>query len=103
MHGQDLSKLLSGEPGDTVSPAAQSSQADPSKMIHAMVDKLAAELKANPRNEQGWSELMRAQMVLGETDAAKAAYRDAMITFADAPAKQAELRRVAQALHVPGV
>jgi len=103
MHGQDLSKLLSGEPGDTGSSGAQSSPADPSKMIHAMVDKLAAELKANPRNEEGWSELMRARMVLGETDAAKTAYRDAMTAFADAPAKQAELRRAAQALHVPGV
>jgi cytochrome c-type biogenesis protein CcmH len=103
-HGQDLSKLLSGVATDTQNApsAAQAGPVDPSRMIHAMVDKLAAELKANPRNQESWTELMRARMVLGETDAAKAAYRDAMSAFADAPSKQAELHHAAQALHVPG-
>ncbi len=103
-HGQDLSKLLLNGPTDAqIASAAQMRPADRSKMVHAMVDKLAAELKANPRNVEGWTELMRARMVLGETDAARAAYRDAVQAFADAPARQAELRHAAQALRVPGV
>jgi cytochrome c-type biogenesis protein CcmH len=103
-HGQDLSKLLSNGPADAqIASAAQMSPSDRSRMIHAMVDKLAAQLKASPRNEEGWTELMRARMVLGETDAAAIAYRDAIRAFADAPARKEELRRAAQALRVPGV
>src|SRR5262249_31018504 len=50
-HGQDFSSLLSNGPSDAqIASAAQMNSADRSKMIHAMVDKLAAELKTNPRN-----------------------------------------------------
>lgn len=103
LRGQDLSKLLANGPTDTqIASAGEMSPADREKMIHAMVDKLAAELKANPRNKAGWTELMRARMVLGETDAASTAYRNAIAAFADAPDAQADLRHAAKALHVPG-
>jgi cytochrome c-type biogenesis protein CcmH len=103
-HGQDLSALLSRGPTNAqIASAVQMDSVARSKMIHAMVDKLAAELKANPRNAAGWTELMRARMVLGETNAAKATYRDAIHAFADTPAEQAELRRAARTLRVPGV
>jgi cytochrome c-type biogenesis protein CcmH len=70
-------------------------------MIHGMVDRLAAELKANPRDADGWIRLMRARMVLGEKDQAQAAYRDARKAFADAPPQLAALRQAARSLSIP--
>ncbi|HEX9159244.1 MAG TPA: c-type cytochrome biogenesis protein CcmI, partial [Rhizomicrobium sp.] len=69
--------------------------ADRDAMIHAMVDRLAGELKTNPKNAEGWERLMRARMVLGETAAAAAAYRDASIAFADSPDVKSRLRNSA--------
>jgi cytochrome c-type biogenesis protein CcmH len=43
------------------------------EMIHAMVDKLAAKLQANPDDADGWRKLARAYQVLGENDKAKTA------------------------------
>lgn len=50
-------------------------------MIRAMVDRLASRLETTPRDEDGWLRLMRARMVLGERDAAKAALAKALETF----------------------
>jgi cytochrome c-type biogenesis protein CcmH len=85
-----------------VQAANQMPAADREAMIHAMVDRLAGELKANPRNEEGWERLIHARMVLGETAAAVAAYREAMIAFADAPAEKTKLRESARSSGVPG-
>jgi tetratricopeptide (TPR) repeat protein len=52
-----------------------------STMIRAMVDRLANRLETAPRDEDGWVRLMRARMVLGEKDAAKAALTKALETF----------------------
>jgi cytochrome c-type biogenesis protein CcmH len=71
---------------------------DRQAMIHGMVEKLAAELKANPRDADGWVRLMRARMVLGEKTEAAAAYRDAREAFADAPAQLAMLQDAARSL-----
>jgi cytochrome c-type biogenesis protein CcmH len=78
------------------------SATDRDAMVHAMVDRLAGELKANPRDVEGWERLMRARMVLGETAAAAAAYRDAGMAFANAPDIKSRLRNSARALGVPG-
>src|SRR5438477_1808522 len=85
-----------------VQAANQMPAADRDAMIHAMVDRLAGELKANPRNVEGWERLIHARMVLGETAAASAAYREAMIAFADAPVEKAKLRESARSSGVPG-
>ena len=45
--------------------------------ISAMVEGLAARLKANPNDAQGWLRLVRAYSVLGEKDKARAALSDA--------------------------
>jgi cytochrome c-type biogenesis protein CcmH len=82
--------------------ANQMPAADRDAMIRAMVDRLAGELKTNPRNVDGWERLMHARMVLGETAAATAAYREAMIAFADAPDLKAKLRESARLSGVPG-
>jgi cytochrome c-type biogenesis protein CcmH len=91
-------------PGPTeeqMATAGQMPAGDQQAMIHGMVDKLAAELKANPHDSDGWIRLMRARMVLGEKDQAVAAYRDARKAFADAPSQQAALRDAAQSLSIP--
>jgi cytochrome c-type biogenesis protein CcmH len=51
----------------------QMSPEEQAEMIHAMVDKLAAKLEANPDDADGWRKLARAYQVLGENDKAKTA------------------------------
>ena len=51
----------------------QMSPEEQAEMIHAMVDKLAARLQANPDDAEGWRKLARAYQVLGENDKAKTA------------------------------
>lgn len=91
-----------GPTPDQVQAASQMPQADREAMIHAMVDKLAGELKANPRDADGWMRLMRARMILGETDKAAAAYRDAKAAFANSPSNLDALQKAAQSLGIPG-
>ena len=94
-----------GQPGPTsnqVAAAGQMSDADRQAMIRSMVDRLAGELKANPHDSGGWVRLMRARMVLGETDKATQAYQDARKAFSGTPAAQAALQEAAKSLGVPG-
>ncbi len=111
--GMDISKRLPPTavapapptaPGPTqaqIAAGGQMPESDRQAMIAGMVDKLAAELKADPRNADGWMQLMRARMVLGQKDQAAAAYRDARKAFADAPPQLTALRQAAQALSIP--
>jgi cytochrome c-type biogenesis protein CcmH len=98
------SQPAAASPGPTeaqMATAGQMPASDQQAMIHGMVDKLAAQLKANPRDSDGWIRLMRARMVLGEKDQAAAAYRDARKALADAPSQVAALRDAAQSLSIP--
>jgi cytochrome c-type biogenesis protein CcmH len=63
-------------------------------MIHGMVERLAARLKSDGADVDGWLRLMRAYMVLGERDKARSAAADARRALAGAPDK---LRRIDQA------
>jgi Tetratricopeptide repeat len=54
----------------------------PNDMIRGMVNRLANRLETSPNDEEGWVRLMRARMVLGEKDAAKAALTKALEAFA---------------------
>jgi cytochrome c-type biogenesis protein CcmH len=85
-----------------VDAANQMSPGDREAMIRAMVDRLADELKANPRNVDGWIRLMRARIVLGDASAAAAAYRDSEHAFANSPPDLEALRNAANALGVAG-
>jgi cytochrome c-type biogenesis protein CcmH len=85
-----------------VAAAGQMSDTDRQAMIHSMVDKLAGALKANPKDSGGWVRLMRARMVLGDTQQAAADYRAARKAFTDTPAAQAALQEAAKSLGVPG-
>ncbi len=92
-----------GPTADQVAAAGQMSDAGRQQMIQGMVEKLAGELKQDPKNRDGWLRLMRARMVLGQSDAAAQAYRDATRAFAGSPADQAAIRQGAQGLGIPGL
>jgi len=63
---------------EQVQAAQAMAPADQQAMIRGMVDGLAAKLKANPKDPQGWVRLIRARMVLGDRAAASAAKADAL-------------------------
>lgn len=70
-------------------------------MVQGMVDGLAAKLKADPDNADGWIMLMRSQMQLGAQNKAGQALKDASAAFQG----KNELRRIREAaasLGVPG-
>ena len=70
-----------------VTPQSPSPQQDQTAMILAMVRKKAEELKANPKDMEGWILLMRSLQVLNEPDKARAAFAFALKTFdGDGPA-----------------
>ncbi|HUO92624.1 MAG TPA: c-type cytochrome biogenesis protein CcmI [Rhizomicrobium sp.] len=91
-----------GPSPDQVAAAGQMQPQDREAMIHQMVDRLAGELKTNPHDADGWMRLMRARMVLGETDKAAAAYHDARDAFANSPTDLDALQKAAQSLGIPG-
>ncbi len=82
--------------------AAQTlSEGDRQQMIQGMVTGLAQRLRQNPNDRTGWERLLRARMVLGQTQQAAADYRDASRAFANSPADQRALRGTAQQLGIP--
>jgi cytochrome c-type biogenesis protein CcmH len=90
-----------GPDASQVAAAGQMSDAERQSMIAGMVDNLAAKLRASPNDPDGWVRLMRARMVLGQTDQAAADYRDARKALSGA--QQAQVREAAKGLGVPGV
>ena len=94
-----------GIPGPTASQIAEArnmSPADQQAMIQGMVGGLEERLRTSPRDRDGWVRLMRARMVLGDSAAATAAWRNGLRAFADSPAEQAALTEAARGLRVPG-
>jgi cytochrome c-type biogenesis protein CcmH len=87
---------LTAQFGPHAPPAGQAA------MIRGMVDRLAAQLKAQPRDADGWVRLMRSRIVLGEPTAASAALRDGLAAFSDSARIQTRLRDAAKAMGVPG-
>jgi cytochrome c-type biogenesis protein CcmH len=65
-----------GAPGEGAQQAA---------FIQSMVDGLAAKLKANPDDPEGWARLIRAYGVLGQTQRRDAAIAEARRLFKDRP------------------
>ena len=91
-----------GPTPDQVAAVQQMAPGDQQAMIHNMVAGLAARLKANPRDADGWVNLMRARMVLNDPKAATAAYNDARKAFSGASSEQAMIAQSARQLGVPG-
>ena len=90
-----------GPTPDQMAAAQNMTPGDRDAMVLGMVNGLAAKLKANPRDRAGWERLIRARMVLGQTEQATAAYRDAAWVFSGSPADQQALRQTAVQLGLP--
>ena len=80
-----------GPSADDVAAAAEMSPEQRAAMVRGMVERLAERLKQDGSDVEGWLRLLRAYMVLGEPDKARAAAGDARRALAGEPDK---LRRV---------
>jgi cytochrome c-type biogenesis protein CcmH len=85
-------------PADAPAPAAAMSPADRDKMINQMVDKLAARLKDNGKDLDGWMKLVRSYVVLGRREEATTALASARGAFAGDEKSLAELNVLAETL-----
>lgn len=70
-------------------------------MVRGMVERLAARLRQNPRDADGWIRLMRSRMVLDDPAAAREALNSGLAAFQDDAAARSRLREAAQQLGVP--
>ncbi|MGE0564697.1 MAG: c-type cytochrome biogenesis protein CcmI [Pseudolabrys sp.] len=85
-----------------VAAAAQMSEADRSEMIKGMVSRLATRLAENGSDVDGWLRLMRAYMVLGDPDKARAATADARKALAGEMDKLRQIDELAAQLGIKG-
>lgn len=92
---------LRGPTSEQVAAAQAMNPGERDAMVAGMVDGLAERLRQNPRDRAGWERLIRARMVLGQTDRAGADYRDARRAFAGSPADQQALQQTAAQLGLP--
>ncbi len=69
--------------------------ADP---IRGMVDRLAKRLESSPRDADGWIQLMRSRLVLGEQEVAQKALQKALEVFSDDPATKSRIASAAAEL-----
>ena len=82
--------------------AAQAMTAeDQQQMIRAMVDGLAAKLDTNPKDLQGWFRLIRALVVLNDSDRAVRALGTARKVFVGDQAARAQIETLSQQLNLP--
>lgn len=91
-------------PGPTPEQMRAANSIPPSQqdqMVRAMVDGLAARLRQNPRDADGWIRLMRSRMVLHDNGGAQAALRSGLAAFANDAATQGRLRAAAGELGIP--
>jgi cytochrome c-type biogenesis protein CcmH/NrfG len=66
--------------------------------IRGMVDRLAKRLESSPRDADGWIQLMRSRLVLGEEEVAQKALQKALEVFSDDPATKSRIASAAAGL-----
>jgi cytochrome c-type biogenesis protein CcmH len=91
-----------GPSSDDVAAAATMSPQQRNEMISGMVARLAERLKTDGSDVESWLRLVRAYMVLGERDKARAAVADARRALAADPEKVQRIDAVAKQLDVEG-
>lgn len=69
-------------------------------MVRGMVERLAARLDGAPHDENGWQQLIRSRVVLGEKGAASAALSKALVAFSSDIAAQQRLLSAARSLGI---
>jgi cytochrome c-type biogenesis protein CcmH len=89
---------IPGPSEDQLAAAAAIPPGEQDKMAHAMVDRLAGRLAANPRDADGWMRLMRSRAVLNDPAGARQALASGLKSFADDSATQARLKAAAAQL-----
>jgi len=87
---------------DAVAAAKDMSETDRGAMIRSMVERLATRLKQNGDDVEGWLRLVRAYMVMGDADKAKAASSDARQAVAKDPQRLQQLNDGLKNLGVDG-
>jgi cytochrome c-type biogenesis protein CcmH/NrfG len=83
--------------GQHPAPGAMSSL-DSGDPIRGMVDRLAKRLESSPRDADGWIQLMRSRLVLGEEEVAQKALQKALEVFSDDPATKSRIASAAAGL-----
>lgn len=92
-----------GIPGPSADQLAAASSIPPAQqdaMVRQMVERLAARLKANPKDADGWIQLMRSRSVLDDAEGARGALRSGLAAFNGDAAAQARLRSAAAELGI---
>lgn len=92
-------------PGPTADDIAAASKLPPdqqAEMVRGMVARLAERLKQDGSDVEGWLRLMRAYMVLGDKDQARAAAGDARRALANNPDKVRRLDELIKELGLEG-
>ena len=77
-------------------------QSNQDEMIRGMVERLAARLRENGSDVEGWVRLVRSYLVLGEREKAKAADADARRALKDDPDKLRRFEDEAKSLGISG-
>jgi cytochrome c-type biogenesis protein CcmH len=91
-----------GPSNEAVAAAKDMSEADRGAMIRGMVERLATRLHQNGDDVEGWLRLVRAYMVMGDADKARAASSDARQAVAKDPERLRELNDGLKNLGVDG-
>jgi cytochrome c-type biogenesis protein CcmH len=87
---------------EAIAAAKDMNETDRNAMIHSMVERLAARLKQNGDDIEGWLRLVRAYMVLGDADKAKTASSDARQAVAKDPQRLQQLNDGLKNLGIDG-
>src|SRR5262245_50490733 len=85
-----------GPSAEEVHAAERMPPAERSAMIRGMVEGLAARLEKSPRDVDGWINLIRSRVVLGEADQAKHALGRALAIFDGSPQEQGQITAAAR-------
>lgn len=98
---QDMSSRPPALDQPTMQDAASMTSEDQQAMIRTMVDGLEEKLKADGSDLDGWLRLIRARVVLGDTDKAKLAYDTAKAQFKDSTQSISALDGLAKEMKIP--
>jgi cytochrome c-type biogenesis protein CcmH len=91
-----------GPSADDVAAAAKLAPEQRMAMVRGMVERLAERLKQDGSDMDGWLRLVRAYMVLGEKDKARAALGDARRALAREPDKLRQMDELSKGLGLEG-
>lgn len=83
---------------DELAAAARLAPEERAAMVRGMVERLAARLRENGSDLEGWRRLIRAYMVLGEREKAQAALADARRAASGEPDKLREINELGRTL-----